>query len=135
MVNKPSRKKFKKEYAFKLLGIAENDFYVGEFLTTAPKCRPEVILFQAQQAVEKSIKAVLVFREQQVPLTHSLEDLIAELPAEEAKFFPENSTLLTQFATVMRYTEGDEVFTAEDLSAALKLSQLFLDWAKKVILS
>ena len=73
MVNKPKKRKFKKEYSSKLLRIAENDLYVGDFLMTAPKCRPEVILFQTQQVIEKSIKAVLVFRELQVPLTHDLE--------------------------------------------------------------
>lgn len=133
MVNKPKRRKFKKEYSYKLLRIAENDLYVGEFLMNAPKCRPEVILFQTQQAIEKSVKAVLVFREQQVPLTHDLEELIAELSTEEISLFPENTPLLSKFATVMRYTEGDEIFSSDDLVAAIKLAKFFLDWAKKNI--
>lgn len=37
---------------------------------------PEQICFHAQQAVEKSLKAVLLFRRIDFPFTHDLEELI-----------------------------------------------------------
>ncbi|OFZ29335.1 MAG: hypothetical protein A2622_07930 [Bdellovibrionales bacterium RIFCSPHIGHO2_01_FULL_40_29] len=57
---------------------------------TAPVIDGEpLILYQVQQVVEKSLKAVLIFEEKAVPLTHSLELLISELVESDQKKFPE----------------------------------------------
>lgn len=129
MVNKPKYQKFKKESAFKQIRIAENDLYAAEVLFTAPKCRPELILYQVQQAIEKSLKAVLVFEEKAVPLTHSLELLISELAEADQKRFPEAINELTLFATVKRYTEGDEIIEKKDVEAAIQLGKVVYHWA------
>ena len=70
-----------------------------------------------QQAVEKSLKAVLIFEEKAVPLTHSLELLVSELAESDQKKFPEAINELTLFATVKRYTEGDEIIEKKDIEA------------------
>lgn len=90
--------------------IADNDLYAAEFLLNAEKVRPELIIFQAQQTVENSIKAVLVFDEQPVPLTHDIDILISHLKQDDQDGLPEGASELTRFATVKRYTEGDEDF-------------------------
>lgn len=133
MVNKPKRQKFKKEYSAKLFRIAENDLYVADFLTTAPKCRPELILYQAQQAVEKSIKAVLVFQNKSVPLTHDIQTLCAELDASDSAHLPEGAAELSQFAIAKRYTEGDEIFDQHDLKSAIEIGKIFIEWARNKI--
>lgn len=130
MVNKPKYQKFKKESAIKQMRIAENDLYAAKVLLTAPKCRPELILYQVQQAIEKSLKAVLIFEEKAVPLTHSLELLISELEESDQKKFPESINELTLFATVKRYTEGDELIEKKDIEAAIQLCQFVFQWAE-----
>jgi HEPN domain-containing protein len=133
MVNKPKRQKFKKDYSAKLFRIAENDLYAAEFLTKAPKCRPELIIYQTQQVVEKSIKAVLVSDEKLVPMTHNIEVLMSELSSEDFNILPEGAAELTKFATIKRYTEGDESFDQSDIEASIKMAQIFLNWAKQKI--
>ena len=130
MVNKPKYQKFKKESAFKQMRIAENDLYAAEVLLTAPKCRPELILYQVQQAIEKSLKAVLIFEEKAVPLTHSLELLISELSESDQKNFPEAISELTLFATIKRYSEGDEIIEIKDIEAAIQLGHFVCRWAE-----
>jgi HEPN domain-containing protein len=129
MMGKPQYKKFKKEYSDKLFRIAENDLYAAEFLMNAPKCRPELIIYQCQQAVEKLIKAVIVQQQKPVALTHDIELLMTELEPEDLQLLPEGAGELTQYATLKRYTEGDEILTLEDVNAAIKTAKIFLDWA------
>ena len=83
-----------------------------------------------QQAVEKSLKAVLIFEEKAVPLTHSLELLVSELAESDQKKFPEAINELTLFATVKRYTEGDEIIEKKDIEAAIQLGKFVYQWAE-----
>lgn len=129
-MGKPNYKVFKKEYAVKLFRIAENDLYAAEFLLNAPKCRPELIIYQAQQAVEKLIKAVLVHQEKPMLLTHDIELLMADLDPDDIQSLPEGAGELTQYATIKRYTEGDEVLSSKDILAAIEVGKIFLNWAK-----
>lgn len=130
MVNKPKFQKFKKEYAHKLYRIADNDLYAAEYLVGAAKCRPELIIYQVQQSIEKSIKAVLVFEEKQVPLTHDIELLLSELQSSDQKILPEGAAEFSRFATIKRYTEGDEAYDQKDIQSALQVGKVFLNWAR-----
>lgn len=51
--------KFKKEYAFELLKIAEGDLETTKVLLSASIGRKENVCFNAQQVIEKSLKAIL----------------------------------------------------------------------------
>jgi HEPN domain-containing protein len=62
------------EYAEKDLGAAHTLLESGEFF-------PRQICFLAQQAAEKSIKAILVFAEVDFPKTHDLDRLRDLIPA------------------------------------------------------
>ena len=129
-MGKPSYKVFYKEYSVKLYRIAENDLYAAEFLLNAPMCRPELIIYQAQQAVEKLIKAVIVHQEKPMPLTHDIELLMADLDSDDIKILPECAGELTKYVTIKRYTEGDEVLSPKDILAAIEVGKIFLSCAK-----
>ena len=75
----------------------------------------KTLCFHAQQAVEKSLKAVLVLRGVEFPKSHSLSRLIDLLPANiERDESLVESAKLTAYATTFRYP----TLTAEDLAAA-----------------
>ena len=79
------KQKFKTETAQKMLKVARDDIYAAEILATAPKSRPETILYHVQQSIEKSIKAVTIHRNQAVFLTHD-EDVPSTRHAYLRKF-------------------------------------------------
>lgn len=79
------------------------------------------------------MKAVLIHREQPVILTHDLLLLLAELPDELTEKLPSGVGELTQFATVRRYSEGDEVIEKEDLEESIALAHLFIRWAMELL--
>lgn len=70
---------YRKKYARELVGIAEHDLQAGKVLADASLRRRESVLFFAQQAVEKSLKAVLCVLEKPLPLTNDLELIIDRL--------------------------------------------------------
>lgn len=89
-----------------------------------------IVGFHAQQAVEKSIKAVLASREQRFPLTHDVEGLLergdqagVEVPAE----LEHSAGLLTPYAVRHRY--GGEPPDLVDRQTALSLAALAVEWA------
>lgn len=121
---------FPKEYAKELLKIAEGDLASAVGLSKLTTGRPENIVFLSQQAVEKYIKAVLVYLQIAYPAVHDLGILVALLP--DDKMPPEGFALteLNPFASVRRYHEGDAPLTKEEITASLDVAQRVAGWAK-----
>ncbi len=92
----------------------------------------ELLCFHAQQAAEKSVKAILIHHGIPPPRTHSIERLIDLLPASTLR----TTTLiqaarLTIFATVTRYPSGDESVSVEEYQEAVHLAQDIVNWAEE----
>jgi HEPN domain-containing protein len=94
-----------------------------------PAGQPDVVLedlcFDAQQAAEKAIKAVLVHLKTGFPETHALADLLT-LVAKVGVDVPEDvrdATLLTPYAVEARYPGLWEEVTAEDHGEALRVAE------------
>ncbi|MEA2233352.1 MAG: hypothetical protein QOD83_3168 [Solirubrobacteraceae bacterium] len=91
-----------------------------------------IVGFHAQQAVEKSIKAVLAAGGHAFPLTHDLEGLVERcmqsgimLPAD----LEESAGVLTPYAVRHRY--GGEPPTHVDRDTALRLAESAVAWAEQ----
>ena len=119
--------KFKKEYAFELLKIAEGDLETTKVLLSASIGRKENICFNAQQVIEKSLKAILCFLELPVPFTHNLDILIDRLPKGMTLNGSDNINELTEYATIRRYEEGTFELDADDLKKAYELAESALN--------
>jgi HEPN domain-containing protein len=94
------------------------------------------LCFHAQQAAEKSIKAVLVRRGVEFPKTHSIARLIDLLPPDVIR--PESllaSAILTTYATTMRYpAESDDVdLSQKERDQAVLLASDVLAWAEGIV--
>lgn len=126
--------KYKKETSHKLYKVAQDDLYAAEILFTAPKYRPETVLYHVQQAIEKSAKSVLIFREIAVPLSHDIDLLLSELPNNLTTTLPPSLGELTQYATIRRYLDGEELIEPKDIQAAIAAAKIVLAWAADLIL-
>lgn len=95
----------------------------------------EQLCFHAQQAAEKSIKAVLIQEGVEVPRVHSIERLIDLLPASVART---NDLIaaaeLTEYATTFRYPGEEELISEDTYRAALRLAEAVFAWASERIL-
>ena len=96
----------------------------------------KTLCFHAQQAVEKGIKAVLVFRGVEFPKSHGLARLIDLLPADiERNERVIESAKLTAYATTFRYpTEDDDLDVPKDkYEEAVHLAAVVLAWVEEII--
>ncbi len=95
----------------------------------------EDLCFHAQQAAEKSLKAVYQHYGKRFRYTHDLDELMTGLrnegitvPAEIA-----DSALLTSFAWEARYPSLSEPVTQEEYREALHQAEQVVRWALEII--
>ena len=94
----------------------------------------ETLCFHAQQAAEKSIKAVLLHSGIPFPKTHNLKILLELLPPDQAA--PEEvrqSVGLTDYAGITRYPRDFEPVTEEEYEQAARMAEIVLRWAEGIV--
>lgn len=96
---------------------------------------PEQICFHAQQAVEKSLKAVLLFCHIDFPLTHDLEELLDTIESEDVSI-PSGLLdvgTLTPYAVETRYPGYWGEISDHDVNEALTFADKAIRWAEDFI--
>jgi HEPN domain-containing protein len=95
----------------------------------------EMLCFHAQQAVEKSIKAVLLANEIHFPYTHDVAKLIS-LVKEAGIPWPEGldqAADRTEYASETRYPGSVEPVSEEDYRQAVAIAEQILTWSASII--
>ena len=91
--------------------------------------------FEAQQAAEKAIKAVLIHLGVRFPYIHDLADLL-DLIIKAGERIPKavrNADRLTRFAVITRYPGVMEPVTRQEFTRAVKIAEQVVRWAEKLI--
>lgn len=106
-------------------------------LAKVPKTRSinySHLCFHAQQAAEKSIKAVFLARRVAMPRTHDLGFLLAQLP-KDITVPPGmiDAPTLTRFAVQQRYPGPFPRVTRRDHRHAVALAEEVLAWAVRLV--
>ena len=121
------------EEAQKLLRVAKADREVFAYLKPATHLRDAIVLFHAQQAIEKAIKAILTAHEIPFGRTHNLLALAALL-AENGIATPETPdevAALNPYAVLFRYDDDDIALVTRDEADRMVVS--ILAWAEGLI--
>lgn len=95
----------------------------------------EDLCFDAQQAVEKSLKALLISRGVDFPRTHAISDLLSLLES-RAVSVPDKlraSGVLTAYAVETPYPGSAEDVTEEEFREALLLAEVGYQWVRRMI--
>jgi HEPN domain-containing protein len=95
----------------------------------------EDLCFDAQQAAEKAVKAMLIRRQVTFPYIHDLARLLTllEQVGEAVPDTVKASADLTQFATVARYPGLAEPVSREDYEQAVRIAEDAVRWAEETI--
>jgi HEPN domain-containing protein len=120
------------EEAGRLLRSARADLRALNALAADAKQANEIIGFHAQQAVEKSIKAVLVASGIEIPHTHDLSFLL-DIVAKHAVATPESvaqADWLTPWAVAARYGTSE---ASLERKTAVAVADDAVDWAATAI--
>ncbi|MCX6911469.1 MAG: HEPN domain-containing protein [Verrucomicrobia bacterium] len=114
---------------------ADGDLHYARLGQKDADALESLIVFHAQQAIEKALKAVLVGDEVDFPKTHDLEQLV-EIIEDAGIAWPAglNKVLeFTSFATQGRYPGFDDPITEADVEEAIAMAERVLVWAKQQV--
>jgi HEPN domain-containing protein len=115
------------------LRLANDDRDAFHVLKTTPHIKLRVLCFHAQQAVEKSLKAVMLLQEIPFRKTHDL-NLLANLIAESGLSLPrspEDLTNLNPHAVTFRYDDIEiDTLTREEAEAMM---ESIMRWATGLV--
>lgn len=116
----------------RLLRKAAADLTAARALAGDPDQADEVVGFHVQQAVEKSVKAVLAWLQIDYPLTHDIDFLVRLLTRRDA---PVPGALLearwvSMWGVVTRY---EDIETVLDRVEAIEVATIAIAWAREVV--
>jgi len=112
---------------------AEGDLALAT-VTKTRAIRYSHLCFHAQQAAEKSIKAVYLVLEKEVPRTHDLAYLMDNLP--DSVVIPPTILLLpvlSKYAVQYRYPGQSIPVSRRDWSKAVELAKDAYHWARAIV--
>ncbi len=95
----------------------------------------EDLCFEAQQAVEKAVKAVPIKRQVRFPYIHDIARLLRRLES-AGQHIPEDverATNLTSYATVLRYPGIEPPVSAETHAEAVAVAEAVVRWAEEPV--
>jgi HEPN domain-containing protein len=95
----------------------------------------EDLCFDAQQAAEKAIKAVLISRQIEFPYVHDLAELL-DLVERSGLSVPSSvreAARLTRYAVMTRYPGALDPVTRQDYEAAVTTATAVLGWAADLV--
>ncbi len=104
----------------------------GSRRTKIPEAYLEDLCFDAQQAAEKAVKAVLIKRGIDFPYVHDLARLLTLLE-ETGEAIPESVAQaegLTRYAVVTRYPGLTEPVTEAHYQEAIAIAKAVVEWAE-----
>lgn len=93
----------------------------------------EDLCFDAQQAAEKAVKALLLHMDVRFPYTHDLADLLTLVQQNEQPV-PDSvkeAAALSEYAVETRYPGLAEPVTEEEHAEAVKWAERVVQWAKQ----
>jgi HEPN domain-containing protein len=91
----------------------------------------EDLCYQAQQAVEKSLKGLLIFFGEEPEFTHNIGKLLNEL--EKYTEIPDNIKVtinLTNYAVQTRYPADYEEITRDEYEKCLNITKSCIEWVE-----
>jgi HEPN domain-containing protein len=122
-----------RDLAAQLLGRAGDDLAAVDAMVPIESVTDVIVAFLAQQAVEKSLKAVLAARTGEFPFIHDIDRLAELCEAADVRLPDEldSADRLTPYAAGFRY---DETTTGGvDREAAVRWARAAVGWARQSI--
>ncbi|HGJ66807.1 TPA: HEPN domain-containing protein [bacterium] len=97
----------------------------------------EDLCYNAQQAVEKAIKAVFIKYEIDFPFTHDIAELLSILQRKIYEFpeYVKQSINHTKFAVLTRYPGIAPPIKQKDYEEAIIIAEKVVNWAESIVCS
>ncbi|MFQ5794099.1 MAG: HEPN domain-containing protein [Candidatus Bipolaricaulia bacterium] len=96
----------------------------------------EDLCFDAQQAAERAIKALLIQNKMRFPYVHDLSELLTRVMERAGQVVPEaikQAMRLTRYAVVTRYPGLSEPVTREEYEEAVTIAESVVHWVEEIM--
>lgn len=115
--------------------LRKADHDLGTAKAAAEKLYYDTGCYHCQQAVEKSIKAYVIYKNRDFARTHDLEKLCNDAAIIDGRWNDHLIAVssLTQFNVIGRYPTDEEDPTLADFDAALKTAEMIYSFSKALI--
>lgn len=102
---------------------------------TFPGVYLEDLCFDAQQAAEKALKALLVYHDAPFPITHDVGKLLALIQKKRVSIPEkiEDASILTEYAVETRYPGVIEPVTSEEHERAVAIAERVVEWVEEIL--
>ena len=90
--------------------------------------------FDAQQAAEKAVKAVLTLRGIDFPKSHDIAELLTLLSSADLPDDLWDADSLTEYAVLTRYPERKPPVSEDEYRGAVTLAEQVVSWAEGIVL-
>lgn len=119
-----------REHARLWIEKAKNDLLNADNNLASDQIPYDTVCFHCQQAAEKLLKAFLVLRESEYPLTHNLFVILEEILKYDpsADDLRESLAILNPYSVEVRYPGDAWMPTIEDAKEARQATQEVLEW-------
>jgi HEPN domain-containing protein len=127
---KKSERKKRESTPAEWMRHARSDLEYARMGFANPEILPEQICFHAQQAVEKSLKALLLHYRIDFHLTHDIQELVEGLKRSGIALppFMENAINLTPYAVVTRYPGHLADMSQTDIQESISIAEKIVGW-------
>ena len=129
-----SVKRFPPDDPREWLNRAKSNLAKAQGIPEASEIYLEDLCFDAQQAAEKAVKAVLICLGTRFPYVHDLAQLLSLV--EQARRVPKavkRASFLSEYAVETRYPGLSEPVTRQEYEEAVVIATEVVRWAEKVI--
>lgn len=112
--------------------LAQSDLRVAQVVAGLDPAEWHLVCFLAQQAGEKSLKALLEFRHLAVPRSHDLVlllDLLRDAPQTES--LETDAAVLSAYGVLPRYPSPEFSASGVDATEALESARRIVAWAAR----
>ena len=114
---------------------AENDLRnASHCLLLEKDCPTDTVCFHAEQAIEKCLKALLIFSNIDFPRTHDVAHLISLLPSKmKPVLTEEDQEKLTDYATTTRYPGNYEEISLAEAQRVVRIAKQVKNKVTKIL--
>lgn len=93
----------------------------------------EIVCFHCQQAVEKYLKALLIYNDENVQKTHNIDFLLNRCKTYDKELEKYIGSSLSDYAVDLRYPDTRYIPTVEETEEAIKLMYKIIESVKKIL--
>ena len=93
----------------------------------------EIVCFHCQQAVEKYLKALLIYNGEDIQKTHNIDFLLNKCKTYNPEFEEYIGNSLSDYAVDLRYPDTQYIPTIDETEEAINLMYKIIEIVKKMI--